>query len=266
MFGQEFQDDCGLNMNAIDLRQYDPAMGRWVVQDPVTHHDYSPYSAFDNNPVYWSDPSGADSQLYKDKNGNVVAGSFDGQDAQNLFNQYLNSSSKKSEEEVQNMYEFTTSEENDGNGGGGDGSRTKLATSLVKVYQKNNKMQMAYSLIANTLFETTEIGDLSRQAREEFIKTYGTVNAQKYSDVYGYMIDVLKEIKDQNKGNKYLSDYYVTKTSATLFLKATGLEIENQVLEQRIKRLDINLYYIHINPSAAPKIGGFSGGGAGGQW
>ncbi len=104
----------------MDLRQYDPAMGRWVVQDPVIHHDYSPYSAFDNNPVYWSDPSGADSQLYKDKNGNVVAGSFDGQDAQNLFNQYLNSSSKKSEEEVQQMYEFTTSEENNGNGGGGD--------------------------------------------------------------------------------------------------------------------------------------------------
>ncbi len=69
----------------MDLRQYDPAMGRWVVQDPVIHHDYSPYSAFDNNPVYWSDPSGADSQLYKDKNGNVVAGSFDGQDAINLL-------------------------------------------------------------------------------------------------------------------------------------------------------------------------------------
>ncbi len=110
----------------MDLRQYDPAMGRWVVQDPVIHHDYSPYSAFDNNPVYWSDPSGADSQLYKDKNGNVVAGSFDGQDALNLFNQYLNSSSKKSEEEVQKMYEFTTSEENDGNGGGGDGTEDNI--------------------------------------------------------------------------------------------------------------------------------------------
>ena len=122
----------------MDLRQYDPAMGRWVVQDPVIHHDYSPYSAFDNNPVYWSDPSGADSQLYKDKNGNVVAGSFDGQDALNLFNQYLNSSSKKSEEEVQKMYEFTTSEENNGNGGGGDGKnqnqpKGKLSTATVYI-------------------------------------------------------------------------------------------------------------------------------------
>ena len=117
--GKEYDNHFGLNVYEMDLRQYDPAMGRWVVQDPVIHHDYSPYSAFDNNPVYWSDPSGADSQLYKDKNGNVVAGSFDGQDALNLFNQYLNSSSKKSEEEVQKMYEFTTSEENNGNGGDG---------------------------------------------------------------------------------------------------------------------------------------------------
>ncbi|SFO39043.1 RHS repeat-associated core domain-containing protein [Paenimyroides ummariense] len=48
----------------MDLRQYDPAIGRWLVQDPVVHHEFSPYSAFDNNPVYWSDPSGADSETY----------------------------------------------------------------------------------------------------------------------------------------------------------------------------------------------------------
>src|SRR5690606_18725538 len=43
--GQEWQDELGLNMYAMDLRQYDPAIGRWVAQDPVTHFDYSPYSA-----------------------------------------------------------------------------------------------------------------------------------------------------------------------------------------------------------------------------
>jgi RHS repeat-associated protein len=58
--GQEWQDELGLNMYAMDMRQYDPAIGRWVAQDPVTHFDYSPYSAFDNNPVFWADPSGAD--------------------------------------------------------------------------------------------------------------------------------------------------------------------------------------------------------------
>ena len=60
--GKEWQDELSLNMYDMDMRQYDPAIARWVVQDPVIHHDFSPYSAFDNNPVFWADPSGADSE------------------------------------------------------------------------------------------------------------------------------------------------------------------------------------------------------------
>jgi len=48
-------------MYEMDMRSYDPATARWVAQDPVIHFEYSPYSAFDNNPVYFADPSGADS-------------------------------------------------------------------------------------------------------------------------------------------------------------------------------------------------------------
>ena len=43
--GKEFQDELGLNMYAMDMRQYDPAIGRWVVQDPIVHHNMSPYNA-----------------------------------------------------------------------------------------------------------------------------------------------------------------------------------------------------------------------------
>jgi hypothetical protein len=46
-------------MYAMDARMYDPAIARWVVQDPVIHESLSPYNAFDNNPVFWADPSGA---------------------------------------------------------------------------------------------------------------------------------------------------------------------------------------------------------------
>ena len=59
--GKEYQDELGLNMYAMDMRQYDPAIGRWVVQDPIVHHSQSPYCGFDNNPVFFADPSGADS-------------------------------------------------------------------------------------------------------------------------------------------------------------------------------------------------------------
>lgn len=59
--GKEWQDELGLNVYDMDMRQYDPAIARWVVLDPVIHHSMSPYNAFDNNPVFWADPSGADS-------------------------------------------------------------------------------------------------------------------------------------------------------------------------------------------------------------
>lgn len=62
--GQEWQGELGLNMYSMNMRNYDPAIGRWIVQDPVVHHDFSPYNAFDNNPIYWADPSGADGEHY----------------------------------------------------------------------------------------------------------------------------------------------------------------------------------------------------------
>jgi|SRR5690554_3273923 len=102
----------------MDLRQLDPAIGRWMVQDPVIHHDYSPYSAFDNNPVYWSDPSGADAIQIGDNF------HFSGDDAIKFFEEYLNRLNQKesTEETVSNMYEFETERDGiDTSGGGGGG-------------------------------------------------------------------------------------------------------------------------------------------------
>ncbi|WP_314059924.1 DUF6443 domain-containing protein [Empedobacter brevis] len=64
--GTELQKDFNINLNAMDFRMYDPAIGRWQAQDPIVHHSMSPYNSFDNNPVFWSDPSGADSEDWDD--------------------------------------------------------------------------------------------------------------------------------------------------------------------------------------------------------
>ncbi|QKX07507.1 hypothetical protein HN014_01155 [Aquimarina sp. TRL1] len=58
--GVEHEEALGLNIYEMDVRQYDPAIARFTSLDPVTHFFSSPYNAFDNNPVVWSDPSGAD--------------------------------------------------------------------------------------------------------------------------------------------------------------------------------------------------------------
>ncbi len=60
--GMELEESQGVDWYEMDMRQYDPAIARWTAIDPVTHYSMSPYNAFDNNPVFWADPSGADSQ------------------------------------------------------------------------------------------------------------------------------------------------------------------------------------------------------------
>ncbi|TRX34098.1 RHS repeat-associated core domain-containing protein, partial [Flavobacterium restrictum] len=57
---KEYQDELELNVYDMDMRQYDPAIGRWAVIDPVVHYEESPYTGFGNNPVFYADPSGAD--------------------------------------------------------------------------------------------------------------------------------------------------------------------------------------------------------------
>lgn len=65
--GTELEESFGVNLYEMPFRQYDPAIARWTSIDPVTHFSMSPYTGFDNNPVYWSDPSGANSEGYYGK-------------------------------------------------------------------------------------------------------------------------------------------------------------------------------------------------------
>ncbi|TXG34865.1 hypothetical protein FUA22_17255 [Seonamhaeicola maritimus] len=60
----EYEEALGMNLYEMPLRSYDPAIARWTTIDPVTHFSNSTYNAFDNNPIYWADPSGADSWTY----------------------------------------------------------------------------------------------------------------------------------------------------------------------------------------------------------
>jgi RHS repeat-associated protein len=65
------------NSYTTEFRAYDPRLGRWKSLDPVTHHQFSPYIAFDNNPVTITDPSGADGSDKNDEkkvDGSLSAG------------------------------------------------------------------------------------------------------------------------------------------------------------------------------------------------
>lgn len=58
--GKELQEELGLNMTAMDYRQYDNTLGRFNCIDALAEMNYStsPFAFSYNNPIYWADPSG----------------------------------------------------------------------------------------------------------------------------------------------------------------------------------------------------------------
>lgn len=60
------QDELGLNMTAMDYRQYDNALGRFNSIDALSEMNYSvsPFAFSYNNPIFWSDPTGLLSQAF----------------------------------------------------------------------------------------------------------------------------------------------------------------------------------------------------------
>ena len=75
--GKEYQDELGLNLTAMDFRQYDNAIGRFNVIDPLAEQDFgtSAYAFAGNNPVLFGDPSGLKAQAPDAIENNMVAGS-----------------------------------------------------------------------------------------------------------------------------------------------------------------------------------------------
>ncbi|WP_025744099.1 papain fold toxin domain-containing protein [Aquimarina pacifica] len=58
----ELEEGLGLDWYEMPLRSYDPTIARWNRIDPVVHHGLSTYNSFDNNPIFYSDPSGGNSE------------------------------------------------------------------------------------------------------------------------------------------------------------------------------------------------------------
>ena len=83
--GMEQDDEVKGRGNSYStyFRSYDSRLGKWLSTDPlsVKFPWQSPYAAFDNNPIFYSDPSGSESEsIHLDKDGNFLAEYDDGDD------------------------------------------------------------------------------------------------------------------------------------------------------------------------------------------
>lgn len=84
--GVELEESLGLNLYEMDVRMYDPSIGSFNGIDPVTHHSQGTSVAFDNNPIYWADPSGADAVETSE------GWTWEGEEAQEVFRNLRGSS------------------------------------------------------------------------------------------------------------------------------------------------------------------------------
>lgn len=107
--GIELEESLGLNLYEMSFRQYDPAIGRFNSIDPVTHYSMSTYTAFDNNPVFWADPSGANA-VYNWDDGKYYDNGQEVTFEQALGSYGLNSDGSEKSDESNNSNEISLPE------------------------------------------------------------------------------------------------------------------------------------------------------------
>ena len=262
--GQELEESLGFDMYEMDMRQYDPAIGRWVVQDPIISFKHSPYAGFDNNPVVFADPSGA-KVIIKD-DGNSIT--FTGADAVDAFKILTNNTGESDDD---------SDDDNDNN----DNDDTKKARRLGEQYKANERKNVALSTIAYILERSDPTyGGLVAQVKDELRSKYWKGDKEEFEEWIDAFADALGEIRSLGASEvptetvgkpKKLAPQVETVVFALklkIYAKAAELAITNEIIGARIKRLDKNVYKEVVDPTfkTGDEGGGFGGGGASGSF
>ncbi|MGV6862272.1 MAG: RHS repeat domain-containing protein [Putridiphycobacter sp.] len=150
------------------FRQYDPRVGRWLSLDPLESKfpGQSPYVAFDNNPIYFSDPNGAESkdpETIGSKSEKVANGIIQRHgSAFGIGDDIGNGSFSLTEEEKKDIYTF----DDDGNVTG----FTAIGHQVNKIIQEQAYLEKRNVDWANIISDVYNQEGISNKTLEELSK------------------------------------------------------------------------------------------------
>lgn len=168
----------------------------------ITHHSQSPYNAFDGNPVFWADPSGADVTL----TGQAA------QDAFGALKDEINSRPKKREEEL----EYDESEEND------DIRFRNKKGKVIATYYTNDiddDVELPFDIDASNIDLNALIAEFSGMEDLDVVGFGGDWNFTAAMGG-GISLEVLYFLDGKNKGEY---EFYKTKSQNVGVKAAAGL-------------------------------------------
>lgn len=259
-------------MTDYGWRQYMPEIGRWNGIDQLAEKYFSTgtYTYVANNPISNAD---IDGRQFNDDgsidvsgiaNGFVrtrsytqsYLGQFAGQGGGGMtIGELLDQLAGKSFSTSVDFSQFDFTKYND------DKSE---AIELKKQYNNNVNIQMAETILSEALLETTKFGQVLKYSRQALVRVYGDEDIKSINKVYSIIVNKIDFYKKSLSG----SDNAAYNTIAAGIITALGanslrLEVKNQYILYRIKKIDINVYRTIFPEYTTSRFGG---GGAKGKW
>lgn len=166
-------------------------IARWIVQDPVTHFNVSPYVAFDNNPVYFSNPEGTDSRDPIKENVITIISSVDKNNVTHITQTNTTSTTIINDDGSVNVSYSTLSISNtvDAEGNVTNGNTVTQSSGTLSTDSKGNLS----STKGKTTSRNANTGD-SSSALEEWTNTVSSYNKSNNNGVYN--VDMINKTAD----------------------------------------------------------------------
>lgn len=268
--GQEKDDEVKGKNNSYttSYRQYDSRVARWTSIDPIIHYQFSPYVAYDNNPIFWKDPRGSNSEndsLYFQKQINTITLKI------NKEKDILNKKAKELSEDKMELVELESFIDNLGNLTK-QAVREDIALKVVKAFYDVDENRKKEILEDPKIIEqkvNNYIREMAKKGKTPVFETveFSQIPKMNWEDVATVGVILMHTNKAISTTIKILN---VSTKGYERSLKAKIERLENEILSLKVKIETLE----KERSSYLKKIYGFGGfgggktfgGGAGNNW